>query len=370
MSMTSYQKATLTLPALEVGDGEGRLITTRRIYRTATGNQSAQFQFVAELPIEDVSFVDDVMTQNLGETIPSTQWDPPNADMIGLDVSAQGHAAGFFRNVLALSEPNMVHAWPTSYQQAMDYDITAIAFIDNGIVVGTTGRPYLVQGIEPRTMLPRRLEVNLACVSKKSMVSLGYAAIYASASGLVYVDRSGARLVTDKLITAEEWRALNPETIRAVEVSGKYLAFFDGGALLFDPRESEIGFTDIDIDAVAAFHEPREPYLYLLDGDNNVRRWDDPSATKQPWRWQSKMFGLPRPANIAAAKVTAKILPGENINFRLIANGVVIHEAAVLNDEPFWLPEGYLAREVMVDLDGTGDLQMVELAESMEELEP
>lgn len=365
------QKVTLTLPVLEPTDAQGRLITKRRIYRTATGNRFSQFQFVAELDIAEDTYRDEVATVDLGEPIESTQWDAPDSDLKGLRLAAQGFAVGFFNNKVAFSEPYMVHAWPTSYQLALDYDVVAVEVVDNGVVVGTTGRPYLIQGIEPRSMMPRRLESNYACVSKRSMVSMGYAAVYASTEGLVYVGAGQARLITEGAFTELEWAEYAPETIHAYAHQGRYIGFYDAGAgkkggFIFDPRNPDIGIVDLGFWAKSCFTDVRERYLYLLTDGNDIMRWDDPGEDLQPMQWRSKEFVTQRPSSLSAAKLSADNYP---ITFRLYGDGVLRHEKQITAPDPFVLPAGYLARNWHFEFEGTANLQDFQVADSYGELE-
>ncbi len=365
------QVANLSIPAMNPDIGQGRLIENIRIYRTATGSVASQFQFVGEIPITENAFVDDVPSQNLGESLPSAEWDPPAEGLRGLKVAAEGFGVGHFDNKVAFSEPYQLHAWPTSYQIALDYDVVAVEVVDNGVVAGTTGRPYIIQGIEPRSMTPRRLENNYACVSARSMVSMGYAAIFATTEGLVMVAGGQASLLTRNLVTEKEWAEFAPETIHAYAHQGRYVAFYDAGdrrgGFIIDPQEPDLGLVDLEFWAKAGFVDPRERFLYLLTEDNRILRWDDPDQPPEPYRWRSKTFVTQRPANLSAAKLAAFSYPA---TFRIFADRQLQFEAEVTGPDPFVLPAGYLAREWWFEVEGTAHLQDIHISDSYEELEP
>jgi len=365
------QGATLTLPAPRPNETQGRVLDRRRIYRTATSAQGGQFQFLAEVDITETSYTDETPADELDETIPSTAWDPPPDNLKGLRVAPQGFLAGFFDNKVAFSEPYQPHAWPTDYQLALDSEVVAVEVIDNGVVAGTTGRPYLIQGIDPRSMTPRRLEVDHACLSAASMVSLGYAAIYASQDGLVQIDSGGARLITAGVVTENEWRPYNPETIHAYEWSGQYIAFYSGangkGGFLFDPRSPERGIVELGFWVRSAFSESRSPLLFVLNASEDVEEWDHPDADLEAYRWRSAVFPAPRPSNMALAKVTASSY--SDLVFRIYAEGELITEKPVPGLNPFRLPSGYLARDFEIELEGTDAVQRVEVGESASEVQ-
>ena len=50
----------------------------------------------------------------------------------------------------------------------------AIGHYDNALIVGTTGRPVMITGIDPSEYMSQsELPISEACVSAKSMVSMG-----------------------------------------------------------------------------------------------------------------------------------------------------------------------------------------------------
>lgn len=361
---TPWQEVVLQLPSIDFEAGQGRNLTKRRIYRASTGTQSGQFQFLAEVELSQSEFND--TEQNLLETLPSVAWDPPPEKLKGLRLAAQGFAVGFFDNVVAVSEPYRVHAWPTDYQFAVDYEVVAVEIIDNGIVVATTGRPYIIQGVDPRSMLPRRIELSHACVSARSMVSLGYAAVYASIEGLVYVDSGRAELMTRSVLTEREWKAYKPQTIHAHELNGRYIGFYgdasDGAGFLVDPREMDLGWFDLDIWAKDAFRASSDAHLYLLV-DGEIRRWDDPDSDPTPFRWRSKVFAMSRPAAFSCYRVSGS----GTMTFRLYADGELLHEESVTPERYQRLPLKR-ASEYQIEIEGTGHLQEVHVADSVEEL--
>lgn len=362
----SGQGAVLTLPSLDPNAMQGRVIERIRIYRTATGNTSSGFFFVADVPASTHTFHDTVSTENLGELVPSTTWDMPNPKMRGLCMSAQGFGVGFFDNKLCFSEPNLPHAWPTNYELALDYPIVGIAVVDDGVVVGTTGRPYIVQGIDPRGMMPRQLMDNYACVSKRSMVSFGYSAMYASARGLVMVAGGVSQLITAGVLDEDDWALYWPETIIGVAYNGIYIGFYNNGAFMFDPNSPETGIVDLDIKAKHGVIDATERFMYYLDPSDKIYRWNDPGAALEPYDWRSKVFVTAKPENMSCAKIGAETYP---VGFSLYADGVLKINKQVMDNNPFVLPSGYLARNWQIHLDGTAHVQDVHISDSYAELE-
>lgn len=367
---TAFQTPDIEIPTINPTVAEGRLIDKVRIYRASAGTAFGQFQFVAEIPISQNTYQDAEL--RLGETISSTIYDPPPVNLQGVKMAAQGFAVGFYDNVVCFSEPFLPHAWPTNYQIPLDYDIVSLEVIDNGVVVGTTGRPYLIQGIDPRSMTPRRLELNYACVSKRSMVSMGYAAIYASREGLVYVGRDGARLLTESILTEIEWADFQPETLYAFELNGRYVGFYgtqgNGAGFFIEPRKMDAGLVDLSLWTKAGYRDPRNQFLYYLDDTNQILRWNDPGQPEQPYEWLSGVGTLPRPANMGFYKATMPLGGAGVTTFELYADGDLKHGETIAPHLHKPLPAGYQANEFEMRFTGTAHVQSLDIAESSGEL--
>ena len=169
----------------------------KRIYRSNTGSNTTQFQFVGEVAMATTTFTDSSKNSELAEVTLSTTWiAPPDDDtslypdgpMKGLPVQ-NGVFAGFTGNRVCFSEPYQPHAWPADYRIGIEETIEGIKATSNGIVVTTTSTPYLVTG-STSAMVAIKIETAEKCMSRRSMVDMGQYVIYASPDGLIAV--SGA----------------------------------------------------------------------------------------------------------------------------------------------------------------------------------
>lgn len=345
--------------------GADRLIERIRIYRTEAGTSQAEFFFVDEIDASVTEYEDTVDSGALGEPIPSTEWDPPPDGLAGIVNLPNGMLAGFEGQGVWFSEAYMPHAWPGSYQTTVADRIVGLGVFDQHVVVCTENEPVLLTGADPRGMQQTRLEVNQGCLSKSGIVSLGYAVVYPAPDGLVMVDRSnGARVITEGLLAPRDWAEYKPDTIRAYEWRGGYLAFYDGGAFFFDPRDERSGLVEIEIDNVVSGHRDHlDDTLFLLTEDGRLLEWergDDPLR----YIWRSKLFAWRRPINLAVARVEARTY--EDLTFRLYAGGKLRLEKQVSHGRLFPLPSGYVAIDAEVELEGTDQVQQVLIAEAAE----
>ncbi|RME56705.1 hypothetical protein D6779_10105 [Candidatus Parcubacteria bacterium] len=206
-------------------------IVSKRIYRTNTSGGVSEFQFVAEIPLAQVSYNDSIQSQNLGEVLPSADYDPPPSNLAGLVSMPNGIIAGFSGNEICFSEPYQPHAWPVKYRQSLKLppggEIVGLGVYGNTLVVLTTGEPYVLTGSHPSMMSMDKLEIAQPCVSQRSIVDMGYGVAYASPDGLMVISPSGPQLFTEQLFTREDWQTFNPSSIHAYFLDGRYIAFYD-----------------------------------------------------------------------------------------------------------------------------------------------
>lgn len=359
---------TAELSGMSVAPAGAYNITTKRIYRVVTSDAGSAYQFVASIAVATTTYNDTLATANLGEVLPSAEWVAPPDDLKGLVMLPNGVAAGFRGNELCFSVPYQPHAWPIGYRLTTDYPIVSLGYFDQSIVVTTVADPYLVTGIDPQSMSMSKLALNQACVSKRGTVSLGTGVIYPSPDGLVMVGMSGAHVITEGYLSRDEWQAFKPESIHGYQWNGRYVGFYNTGAVqgafIFDPRPDGDGWMPLDINATAGYSDPLTDTLYLQVGAN-IQSFDT-SATKIAYQWRSPPLRTEHAANMGVAQVLA--LDYGNLTLKLYADGVLKHTRVVTGGDPFWLPGGYLAHDWEVDLTGTSAVESVALAEGMEEL--
>jgi hypothetical protein len=237
-----------------------------------------------------------------------------------------------------------------------------MASIAPGLFVATSGKPVLIQGNSPAGMSVQELDANFPCVSKRSMVDMGEYAIYASPSGLVAAGADGIRVVTQEILSRDQWAAYNPSTIHAYQHNGKYVAFNGTSGFVFDPRGEKNAWIDLDFTATAGFYSREEDTLYLwISGQ--LYKFD--SGTPLTYTWKSKQFYSPRAFCPQAARVDAGSYP---LTFKLYADGALKHTQTVANSLSFTLPSGYTANQFEVEVSGTSTINYVGVADNRQEL--
>lgn len=324
-------KATITIPgstvsvSLSPSPTNNSNVTRRRLYRSVSGAGLADYLLVADLPISTAVYIDSKKDGELGPVLETYGYIMPPDQMRGICQMANGICAGFVGNTVLFSEPYLPYAWPEKYKLTTEHDIVAIAAIDTALVVGTKGYPYLFQGASPSSITGQKLSsVQQACVSARSMVALDGLVLYASPDGLVGVGADGGHLVTESLITREQWQTLRPETMRAWYSEGKYVALTDSHGFVFDPKSGDFRWLSGRWDA--AVPDMQMDALMITKG-TALFKWRGGSKALT-MQWRSKLFVLPRWQRISCAKVTAD--DATQVGFALRVDG----------EEVFRLPIG------------------------------
>ena len=291
--------------------------------------------------------------------------------MLGITAMPNGITAGFSGNTLLFSEAFLPHSYPLQNQLTTKDDIVGLASIASGLLVTTKGKPLMVSGTDPSAMAMVEIDANLPCSNKRSLVDMGEYAIYSSPDGLVLASNSGIQLITEQILTRDQWQDYYPSQVEGYEYEGKYIGFtYDGSdnatkkGFLFDPRGGKNAFINLDFYATAGFNDREEDVLYLVI-DGTLKEFAQ-NATKRSYSWKSKVFYTNRPISPGVAKVSADSY--NSLTFKLFADGSLKHTQTVANSNIFRLPGGYKAKSFEIQLEGTDTINEVCVYESPQEI--
>jgi len=402
VQLTDAQTTTVSTPTPTSASGNFAFGTgaLKRLYRSNTGSNSTQFQFVAEEVFTETSIDDTRNGDELGEILPSTYWiGPPNDDtslypdgpLQGLTNLANGIFAGFTGNRLCLSEPYLPHAWPINYRITLAEDIVAIASVSNGVICLTNGRPYLVTGTDASAMSAVQLDIAQACVNKHSVVDMGDYVLYASPDGLVAASGSDNQVVTEGLISVKQWNEdFKPLQIKAFKHENTYVAFYtDGsnyGGWVFDPRASEAAISTLSRSSElrGAYMNHDDGELYFIEG-TSIKKYRGGSSNKTA-TWKSKKFLAPKPISMGWVSVKAEAYP---VTVKVYADGSLISNYTVSYSnnaytqatttpsgisnatlaEPIMRLPAVIGKEWEIEVSGAGVINEACIAQSMDEIQ-
>jgi len=275
--------------------------------------------------------------------------------------------AGFTGRDVYFCDPYHPHAWPEQYIQTLDYPIVGLGRMDTTLAVLTKGTPYLIQGTHPENMSVVKADIEQACISKRSIVSLMGGVLYAAPDGLMFLSSGGSRIVTEKLFDFKQWQAFfNPSSIHAYQQDNQYIAFYDNGSqsggFIFDIRSGQFILHDMYTDA--GHHDLLQDKLYLAENDsgNKVKPWG--YGSPKAYVWKSKKFTLPQVMGFSCAQLEAEAYP---ITVKFYFDSVLYHTQTVQNRDPFRLPSK-VGRDLEMQIEGSGEVFSVAIANSMTEL--
>ena len=333
-----------------------------RVYRTGT-TQTIQTKSDGNI------FVDKLTDAQLGEPLTTTGWYPPPQGVQGIISAPNGVIAGFKGKTVYASVPYVPYAYPVAYQTATDADIMGLVTTGSGIAVLTNQMPYQMIGTDPSSWSMVKLEVAAACVSHASIVDMGTFGIYAGPDGLMAINGSEVRNLTQDMLTRAQWQEYNPTTIIGGHSEGRYVgSYLVGGtrkAFIFDTITND--FVDLSLSAVGFYTDLRTDTLKFVDTAGNIKQWNRGATTKS-YFWKSKVFQLPMPSLFGAAQVVAYSYP---VTFKLYDydTGTQIGSTVNVTDQnPFRLPSGTRYQNLQITLEGTGSVATVAVATSIGEL--
>ena len=255
------------------------------------------------------AFTDDFESSNLFDILDTNDYDPPPEDLQGIIAAQNSIYVGYSGNQVYFSEPDKPHAWPAKYALTFEDDVIGVVSVMGYILVLTSGYPYQVSGNSPATMVFNRIDTPYPCLSKRSIVNMGYGAAYSTHGGIaVYAPNAGMELVTKLVHDWDTWNeAVTPSTIVATFYNGKYHASHSTGAFIFE-RDERIGgfFVQTRYKFTAAAVDSKTNVLYYVsDTTGSVYQWDKPDQPLAPLEWKSKVITTKDYMNLGAARVIA-----------------------------------------------------------------
>ena len=354
------ESVVVTLPTASITNFN---VTKKRIYRSAQGTANTAFLFVAEVTLATATFTDALDGDDLNEVLPSLTWLQPPSTLKGLVGMPNGVMAGFSGNDVYFSEPFRPFAWPLQYVQTVGYPIVGLGVIDTTLVVLTKGRPYFIQGSHPDSSVMVEADINQACISKRSIVSMNNNVFFASPDGVVALSPGGSSIITESLFDKETWQAQSPDDLLACMYESQYVGFFDAtsgnGGFVYDMKQKTWNFHNVYV--TGAYNDLKNDSLYIIQ-NNELSKWD--SGTDLTYTWKSKKFTFPEPKFFACYRVQAEAYP---VTTKIYKDGVEIVNLSVTDDKLRRLPAG-LGTAWEFQLEGNKEVYNVQLAQTPQEL--
>lgn len=311
-----------------------------RVYRTVAGVTDTQYYMVGEVSLGTTTFSDDVdVATILEDPLESTDYDQPEATMQNMMAIHNNMLVGFFGNTLCFSEPGQPHAWPIKYRQQVDATIVALGAFGTTLLVLTDRTPWVVLGNNPSAVTLTRTDYVLPCVSKRSVVNIGFGVAWASTGGLaVYSTTIGTDYLTKNVHSWTTWpTAVTPASLLGKYYRGRYFGSDGTNTFIFE-RNDQVGghLVQSNVSFTAAFYRSSTDAFYYVDDDDVVYLWNSPDAAPTGLDWKSKVFTTKNFINLGAARVIADYDTTENEAAIAAENQAIItaNEALILGGSP------------------------------------
>ena len=263
-----------------------------------------------ELYYEGTTLSDTYDVNELGDELDSLYADAPDPGMIGIKSIQNNMLAGHVANELCFSDPGKPWSWPERYRLTFESEIIAIETVSGSVLVLTDRHPHMVQGSTPANMTPSRIDIVMPCISKRSVVNMGYGVAYASHGGLALYSSQGPGYVTQMVHDWDTWTVegqLDPTSIRASFYDGKYLGAHDNGTMIFEADKKTGGMmTTTPTKMYGVYYDPEYSRMYYTsDTNGTLSEWDAVGQPSLTMSWKSKVFVTAGYQNMGAARVVA-----------------------------------------------------------------
>lgn len=312
-------------------------VTTTTAFTYAnTGSDESSASDAAGVITND-SYTDDFDFLNLVDILVSDDYEKPKATMVGLTLVQNNMVAGFFDNQLCFAEPGKPWAWPIAYRQTFEHDIVAIEVVGGYLIVLTGTYAYRVSGNDPATLSISRVDKPYPCLSKRSVVNMGYGVLFATYGGLALWGTGGLSLATKYIHDWDTWDDdIDPTTIVGHFFNDKYFGSYDGGSFLFEQDEKVGGYY------VTAGHQFNSAWtdvttnaLYTSSDElGNITQWGSSTWPLRPMEWKSKTIVTKDFINVGAARIVGDYTTtAEDIAAYATYNGSIVAYNTVVFDD-------------------------------------
>lgn len=366
-------------------------VTHIRIYRLASGFDStntdienvvidekkalSEFFLVAEIPITQTSYVDELMDYELGYALETQEYTEPPVGLRGvISVSGTQLAGVYEKNKIRFSLPNYPHVWMEADELTVPDTVQALIEFNHNVIVLTCGAVYLIEPIQDcgtagcRTVRKTIEDYPLiSCCGGHGYTLTPNGVVYVSIDGLILTDGVRAQNITSPYFAPDDWQAMHPDRLSVVYHRDSIYIFSDevGYVLQFPVSLSEWENSRL----IQLSDRPRWAFsandqLYLVH-DDGVYRWGAGDKFR-PYLWRSKKEISPSQVNFAGAKVSR--YNGGDVQFKLFGDNLLIKEYNPQTTEKFRLPSGRRDVEFQVELSGTAEVYQVEVSTSYREL--
>jgi hypothetical protein len=185
-----------------------------------------EYLLVATLPISQIAFTHDPLTQPFGNALMTDEYVPVPDD--ASDFWHYGTSQLAFRSQgdIRFTEPYNYSLAPLKYSYRPQADLLRIAATQQFIYMLTCSQPEVLDSKVACDMSGARassvVNDSFPLIGRQSVATHENSVIFASVTGLVHLNSSNAMVVTEDIFTQAQWDALQPQTMIGVVYNGYY----------------------------------------------------------------------------------------------------------------------------------------------------
>jgi hypothetical protein len=343
------------------------------VYRTA--GTSGQYLYVGQAIVNTTNpvFTDSISDAALGHTLDTNSYFPPDQNLRGITVMANGIMVGFKNNEVHFSEPYLPYAWNPNAIKPFPHKVVGICPFEGGLYVTTTAEPYIIQGAAPEFMTDMKVAAVQAGISKGSITNYNGQVVYASNDGLVMMQGAQASLdMSFRFFTRKDWQDKYGTKLSQMRLNahdGSLVVWFEDGTpgFLIRFEEETSSLTQLSEPIYAAFVHPLADALYVSNG-NSVYAFRDGNA-RNSFTWWSKEFVLPKPTSLGAVQLVGS----GTVTLQVFADDELKQTSTITMTEYGKtiqrLIGGFMARRWSFRLTGTGEVMEFVAARTVAEFQ-
>jgi len=353
----------------------------KRIYRLSSGNQGAEYQYLAQIAYAATTYQDKAAGVNAlkeveTDVIDTEGWLLPPDDLKYLTMAHNGMLCGASGKELYICEPNYYYAWPTAHVRVFDTEIQGIGAFNQYIIVITKKFCYVLTGSHPLNMMKSKMGNAQSCESSRGVISTEFGVLYPSPDGMCACNGQTVEVLSRNWVTKAQWQALGPANLVSTWFDNKYYGFFSGtdDGIVYDIHTGE--FVTVNYGTPVdkfydVFPDLETEKLYAIctntAGTNGYTYEIEGAATYLTYTWLSKLYVDPN--FYSCVKIDGNF-GSSTITFKWYEDGVLkLTQSVVAATGMFRLPASDYSEDKSFQLSGAVETYRVQISTSPRELE-
>lgn len=232
-------------------------VDKRRIYRI--GGNLTDYSLVEEITNSGTTYTDNIADTAVdGRILVSTNYEEAPSTLTNL-IEAFGVFFGSVGSQLRFTPAGNPNAWPETYYLDFEADITGIGVANNGIVVCTEEKSWIVVGNAAGLFTFYPLSGDQGCISQHTMKRFKNSLVWVSREGICMSSGSSVEVITKdslgKLSLTVENAVIDNEVYYVQQTNGKILAA--------NAQYGQLTFEQFDLGTTALYKKNSNLYGYV-----------------------------------------------------------------------------------------------------------